>query len=161
MDAIDHRIGTTGHRVGEVRLAQLRTIDTRTERTESVELHRLPLRQQFLHAVHHLSEHQHAHLVVCDLAVCRHVGGKALQVQRLLRIALGKVLAVSGRVIVLVLPQVDHHWNFTSCHNLKSFLFFCIAKVLIYSDTCKLFRHPNQVLSSSHRLFVIKVTNIC
>jgi hypothetical protein len=63
--------------------------------------------------------------------VTGHVGGKALQVQRLLRIALSKVLAVSGTVIVLVLPQVDHHWNFTSCHNLNPFLFFCTAKVRI------------------------------
>ena len=116
VDAVDHRLGTTGHSGCEVRLAQLLAVHCGRERPESVELHGLTLRQQFLHAVHHLTEHQHAHLVVRDLAVTGHVGGKALQVQRLLRIALSKVLAVSGTVIVLVLPQVNHHWNFTSCH---------------------------------------------
>ena len=71
----------------------------------------LTLCEQLAHALYHLSEHQHAHLIVGNLAVTRHVLGKALQVQGLLSVYFCEILAIRGRSVVSVLTEIDHHWN--------------------------------------------------
>ena len=124
LDAVDHRLGACLHGLRDAVLALLLPVHTGAERAESVELHGLTLREQFGHTLDHLPEHQHAHLVVGDLAVRGHVLGEAFQVQRLLGVDLREVLAVGGRVVVLVLTEVDNHGDVGSCHNVNSFLFF-------------------------------------
>ena len=96
-------------------------LDRRVERPQTVQLHRLTLRDHLRHTLHHLLKHQHHHLVVRQLAVARHVGTEALQRQRLLRLGLAEVLAVRLRRGHRVLPQVYEETNFISCHNCKCF----------------------------------------
>ena len=56
----------------------------------------------------------------------RHVLCQTLQVQRFLTVHLGEKLAVGRTVVIRVLTQINHHGNFTSCHNSFSFLFFIV-----------------------------------
>ena len=111
LDAVDHRIGSGLHCLRQAVLALLLTVHGGIERTQSVELHGLTLREQLGHAIDHLTQYQHTHLVVGNLAVTGHVLGESLQVKGFLTVYLGEVLAVGGGIIVLVLTKIDHHWN--------------------------------------------------
>ena len=76
----------------------------------AVELHRLSFLQEMNHTLHHLTQHQHDHLVRAHL-VFGHVGCEALQVQRLLRVNFCEILTVGGTLVVLVLTEINHHRN--------------------------------------------------
>ena len=76
LDAVDHRIGTGLHSLLDADLAQLLTIDGGREGPQTVELHGLTLCEQFAHTIDYLTQYQHTHLIVGDLAVTSHVAGE-------------------------------------------------------------------------------------
>ena len=107
---------------GVLRLLAI-ALDAGRERSEAVELHGLTLRHHLLQTADDVLQHEHRHGVIHELAMLSQVTGETLQVQRLLGVSLGIILAVTGVVLVLVLPEIHRKCNNFTCHFVCSFLF--------------------------------------
>ena len=97
-------------------------LDNWGERSKAIQLHGLALNGHLLQTSHDVLQHQYCHRVVYELAVLTQVLGETLQVQRLLGIGLGVVLAVSGVVLVLVSTQIHRKCNYFTCHSSKKLI---------------------------------------
>ena len=77
-------------------------LDGGRECAEAVQLHRLTLDNHLLQTAHDVLQHEHCHRIIYQLAMLTQVLGETLQVERILRVGLCVILAVSITSLAII-----------------------------------------------------------
>ena len=118
VDTLDNHVGSLAD--SQLDLVGALALDGGAEGAQAVELHRLTLKDEFLHTAHNVLEYQHEHVVGGELAVLREVLGEALERHGFAGGGYGEPLAEGSAVVIRVLTKVHGKSNSFSCHSWKT-----------------------------------------